>query len=198
MLIIHRASRPILTLFALLLAGTAVAQTTFRWVDKDGHVHYSDQPPPPAQVKNLEMKQLKGPNVIDTGGAFSYETSQATKNAPLTLYTSEDCADNCKKARDLLAQRGAPYTEKLIRTLGDANEFRASTGYKELVVPVLKAGTQSSEQGYEETAWNRFLDNTGYPKRGNTTKPATAKNAQGVEGSAPGESPPSSRFNLSR
>lgn len=154
------------TLMALLLTGSAVAQTTYRWTDKSGRVHYTDQPPRPADVRDMEMKKLNGPNVIDTGGAFSYETAQATKNAPLTLYISDKCEENCKKARDLLNWRGAPYTEKVIRTESDGNEFRAATGSRDLFVPVLKAGEKSAK-GFEETAWNRLLDESGYPARGN-------------------------------
>lgn len=183
------STRMITALLALplSLAGSAAAQTTFRWVDKEGHVHYADQPPPPVNVRNMEMKQLKGPNVIDTGGAFSYETSQASKNAPLTLYTSDNCAENCKRARDLLARRGAPYTEKMIRTSADADEFRAATGYKdkELVVPLLKAGGRS-EKGYEEGAWNRLLDESGYPARGNAKTPSDKEKGKGKGKDRPG------------
>ncbi len=167
----------------LLLPCSVWAQTTYRWVDKEGRVHYTDQAPAPADVKNMEMKKLKGPNVIDTGGAFSYETAQAVKNAPLTLYTSDNCEENCKKARDLLNQRGAPYTEKVIRTESDGSEFRTATGSKDLFVPVLKAGEKSTK-GYEESAWNRLLDESGYPARGNV-------NTKGTSGKDKGSKPAS-------
>lgn len=158
------------TSILILLSSSIWAQTTYRWIDKNGRVHYTDQPPVPSEVKNLEMKKLKGPNVIDTGGAFSYETAQAVKNAPLTLYTSDDCEENCKKARDLLNRRGAPYTEKVIRTESDGTEFRTATGSRDLFVPVLKAGEKSTK-GYEEGAWSRLLDESGYPARGNAKAP---------------------------
>ena len=161
------------TCAALLMAGSAQAQTTYRWVGKDGRVHYSDQPPPPADVKDVQLKKLKGINVIDTGGAFSYETEQAAKNYPLTLYTSENCTEHCKKARDLLGRRGAPYIEKVVRTEQDAAEYRSATGGQELIVPLLMAGKRV-EKGYEEDAWNRLLDGAGYPAQGNAKAGAKA------------------------
>ena len=157
-------------LAALLLIPGAQAQTTYRWVGKDGQVHYSDQPPPPADGnKDLQLKKLRGGNVVDTGGAFSYDTEQAAKNFPLTLYTATNCTDNCKMARDFLARRGAPYNEKVIQTAEDAAEFRKLTGSQDMIVPLLAAG-KKLEKGYEEDAWNRLLDGAGYPAKGNAEK----------------------------
>jgi len=53
----HVSSR--LALLGLLLAGAAVAQTitTYRWVDAQGVVHYSDTPTPGAQVIQLHSAQ---------------------------------------------------------------------------------------------------------------------------------------------
>ncbi|MFA6312177.1 MAG: glutaredoxin family protein [Sterolibacterium sp.] len=139
----------------------AQAQSTYRWVGNDGKVHYSDQPPPPSAVKEVQKKKL-GANVVDTGGP-SYETQVATRKAPLTLYTSANCVQNCKIARDFLQRRGLAYTEKEIKTQEDADDFRKATGIEELSVPVLQAG-RKSEKGYEENAWQALLDGAGYPR----------------------------------
>ncbi len=45
-------TRPILALAALLLPALASAQL-YKWVDKDGKVHYGDQPPPAAASKSI-------------------------------------------------------------------------------------------------------------------------------------------------
>ena len=42
---------------ALLLAATASAATLYRWVDKNGVVHYSDRPAPGATTVNVESAQ---------------------------------------------------------------------------------------------------------------------------------------------
>ena len=55
-----RAALALATLaLALALAG---AQAVYRWVDKNGKVHYSDQPPP-EEVKNVQQKKLGGGTV---------------------------------------------------------------------------------------------------------------------------------------
>jgi hypothetical protein len=44
----HAMKMFFLTCVLLLSAGTCLAGPLYRWVDSDGRVHYSDQPPPPS------------------------------------------------------------------------------------------------------------------------------------------------------
>jgi hypothetical protein len=97
--------RFVLALAALLVA-TAVSAQAYRWVDKDGKVHYSDSPPP-AAAKNVEQKKLQG-SVVESG-EVPYETQQAARNFPVTVYTTKDCKDLCKTVTDALNRRGVPY-----------------------------------------------------------------------------------------
>lgn len=145
----------------LLIALAAQAQTAYRWVDKNGKVHYSDQPPPPSETRDVQQKRLKAGNVIETSGP-SYEALKAAQKFPLTLYTSANCIANCKIARDFLARRGVAYAEKVIKTPEDAADFKKATGSEELIVPVLQAGNKT-EKGFEENAWRNLLDAAGYP-----------------------------------
>jgi hypothetical protein len=48
----------VLTAWSLLQAGTAAADT-YKWTDKDGKVHYSDQPPPPEAKQSATVKTRK-------------------------------------------------------------------------------------------------------------------------------------------
>lgn len=166
-----------------LLCFPAISMATqmYRWVDQGGRVHYSDQPPPPESAQGLELRKFKGANVVDTGGAFAFETEKAVRKAPLTLYTADSCKDDCVQARALLRQRGAPYTEKELRTQADAEEFRKATGSTELFVPVLLAGTKASK-GFEESTWNRLLDEMGYPRKGDAGKKPAVKAEPGATG----------------
>lgn len=161
----------IVALFAAPLASQA--QATYRWVGKDGKVHYSDRPPPPSESREVQQKNLGIGSVVGTGGP-SYGARQAARKLPLTLYTSDNCTENCKIARDFLNRRGAPFDEKSLRTVEDAAAFRQATGIEELIVPVLQAGNRV-EKGYEEQAWGRFLDASGYPRgQDSTLTPAQA------------------------
>ena len=141
---------------------SAQAQTTYRWVGKDGKVHYSDQPPPPSETSEVQKKKLGTGSVVETGGP-SFEAQTAAKNFPVTLYTSANCKENCRIARDFLKRRGVVFSEKELKTQEDADEFKKTTGIGELVVPVLQAGSKA-EKGYEENAWHALLDTAGYPR----------------------------------
>ncbi|MFA7268451.1 MAG: glutaredoxin family protein [Sterolibacterium sp.] len=156
-------------LAALCLATlTAQAQATYRWVDKDGKVHYADQPPPPLENKEIQKKKL-GANVVETSGP-SYATQKAAQKFPLTLYTSANCIENCKTARDFLSRRGVPFAERVLKTQEDAAEFKQATGIGQLIVPVLLAGTKT-EMGFQENAWRNLLDAAGYPQDSGTPRP---------------------------
>lgn len=157
----------IVALFAAPLA--TQAQATYRWVGKDGQVHYSDQPPPPSETRDVQQKKLGIGSIVETSGP-SYSTRQAVQKFPLTLYTSDNCKENCKVARDFLNRRGAPFSEKVLRTPEDAAAFKQVTGMEELIVPVLQAGSKS-EKGFEEFAWGSFLDASGYPRSKDSPPP---------------------------
>ena len=55
-----------LLMLLIAAAGLAAAAETYRWVDKDGHVHYSDRPRPGAERIELESA---APGIRDIGDA---------------------------------------------------------------------------------------------------------------------------------
>ncbi len=154
------ARKSITVALALCLALPLAAQTTYRWVDRDGKINYSDQPPPP-EVKKAEEKQLGAPNSIASGGP-DYATRAAAQSSPVILYGSGDCAAGCKAARDFLNENRIPYSEKTIKTPDDAAAFKKATGSEEMLVPTLLVGTVA-QKGFEDGAWRKLLDAAGYP-----------------------------------
>lgn len=144
-------------LAALLCAGQVYAAQVYRWVDKDGHVQYSDQPPP-ADAKRAEQRKIGG-NVID--GQDSYALKQAVAKAPVVLFTT-DCGQYCDSAKAFLDQRGIPYTTRDPKnSKADTDALMALVGVME--VPVLKVG-KKPYKGFEASRWNEALDEAGYPK----------------------------------
>ena len=145
-------------LLAILISIAPLAQAeTYKWVDADGTIHYSDQPPPPSARKS-ERKQLGDkPSEV----AMPYVLQQAIKNFPVTLFVY-DCGDGCSKARAFLIKRGVPHTIKDPLAPGMREELRKLTGGLE-VVPVIQVGRQVL-RGFEEGQWNAALDTAGYPK----------------------------------
>jgi len=152
-------------------AGSACAGELYKWVDKDGKVHYTDQPPG-QDVKAQERRKFGDkPGTVP----LSYSLQVAMKNFPVTLYNA-DCADACPKAAALLKQRGVPFTDKSARDPVFAEELKALTGGK-LLVPVLKVGKQVLT-GFEEGAWNTTLDAAGYPSAGTAAARAPTTTAK--------------------
>jgi len=171
----------------LLVCATSVyASQVYRWVDKNGHVQYSDQPPP-AGVKKSEQRTI-GSNVID--GQVSYPLQQAMAKNPVALYAG-DCGMLCDEARKLLDKRGIPYTAKDPQNRKpDADELMSLIGVME--VPALKVGNRHIK-GFDANRWNTMLDEAGYPKsnpplRNRKTDTATPDKAVNNPASATGPS----------
>ncbi len=154
-----RAMLVALVLLAFALAG-AQAQQMYRWVDKDGKVHYTQQQPPP-DAKNVRRRTAVS-GAADSGD-LPYATQLAAKNHPVTLYTSADCAQPCKDARESLKKRGVPFEEVVVGDEKSVENLKRLTGKNQ--VPVLRVGTQI-EVGFEPEGWKSALDIAGYPASG--------------------------------
>jgi hypothetical protein len=158
-----------LGVFVLCAASPASAQM-YKYIDKDGRTVYSDQPPP-ADARKVENAKLNK-NVIDTSNS-DYETQQAAKRLPLTLYTTESCTEPCQRARDYLKGRGTPFSETVLKTEEQAKPIKARLGGP-LEVPLLDVGGTALQKGFEETSWNSVLEAAGYPVRQAATPGAKA------------------------
>jgi glutaredoxin len=146
------------TLFLMLciiIAASANAESLYRWVDKDGKVHYGDRPAEDA-VK-AEQKRFSA-----TGGDVDlpYNVRKARQDFPVTLYVSQKCGDYCVQARTFLNKRGIPFSEKNLSTQEDLDAFKTQFGGNS--VPSLTVG-KTLLSGYEAGQWNNELDIAGYP-----------------------------------
>lgn len=147
--------------------GAQAQSTVYRWVDKQGKVHFSDTPPPDAA--NVVSKRMGGGYVEDS--QLPYATQIAMKKSPVTLYVSNDCGAICSDGRDLLNRRGVPFSERNAQSdAADAEALRGLVG--ELQVPVLRVG-DNALKGYSEESWQSALDVAGYP-RARPSRPAAA------------------------
>lgn len=146
-------------LLAVALAG-AQAQQMYRWVDKDGRVHYTQQPPPP-DAKNVQRRSTA--SSTPESPELPYATRLAAKNFPVTLYTAPDCGAACRDARESLEKRGVPFHEIVVGDDRSIEDLKRLTGKTQ--VPVLRVGTQP-QVGYEPEGWKAALDGAGYPETG--------------------------------
>ncbi len=141
---------------ALASAPLAAAQL-YQWKDAQGRTVYSDQPPPPG-AGQAQQKNFKG-NFIEIGESYSART--AREKFPVTLFSTA-CGAPCDQAKQLLGERGVPYSSKDPQVSPEANaELKKLTG--RLSVPVLVVG-QEKIDGFETGQWHALLDKAGYPK----------------------------------
>src|SRR6478736_5275923 len=142
-------TRHLVAAFCAALAASAVlAQTNvYRWVDKDGKVHFSDSPPP-ADAKESSQRTMGGGY---TDREYPYAVQQAMKKNPVTLYTAPSCGDPCNNGRQLLSDRGIPFKEANVQSSGPAQE-----ALKKLIggleVPTLTVG-DTTLKGFEPDGW---------------------------------------------
>ena len=119
----------------LALTGLASAQSVYRWVDANGRVQYSDQPPPP-DAKNVQQRSVSGNSIQNN--ELSLSTQDAQKKNPVILYVSE-CGEACDAAKGYLNKRGIPHTVvDPTRSLELNKKFKEETGGD--VVPVIRVG----------------------------------------------------------
>ena len=164
-------------LAAAFAAATAAQAATnvYRWVDRDGKVHFSDTPPPPEETKSVTQKSMGGASVDDA--SLPYATQMAMKRNPVTLYTAKDCGTPCERGRDLLTNRGVPFSEKnALASNADLDALRKMTGGSG-EVPFLVVG-ERKVKGYDEDTWNSTLDGAGYPRTRLPGQPVAASGAQ--------------------
>ena len=161
-----KAGRIMMAVWLAAASTSLAAASLYQWKDAQGRTVYSDQPPPP-NIHNAQQKAFKG-SVIEMGE--SYATKTAREKYPITLYASA-CGVPCDQARQLLTQRGVPFSSKDPQASPEAQaELQKLTG--RLSVPVLVVGSDRVD-GFEAGQWQAALDRAGYPKSAPAgTKPA--------------------------
>ena len=157
----------------VMVFSNAHADSLYRWVDKEGKVHYGDRPAEDAIMP--EQKKFGAPP--DAGDDdLSYNVRKAKQDFPVTLYTTADCGEQCVLASSFLNKRGIPFIEKKLSTKAEFDAFKKQTGGTG--VPALTVG-KSLLSGFEAGQWNSELDLAGYPKTAaygsRPVKPAVVK-----------------------
>ena len=171
--------------FHIILFSSLSAQADiYRWVDNNGKVVYSDQPPS-ANIKRADKIKSKGVKPGDVG--LPYSLQQAVTNFPVTLFITP-CGDPCTRGRELLAKRGIPYTEMDATVAAAQEELKKINGGR-LEVPVLLVG-RDTLKGFTEHSWNSALDAAGYPQTAVIPPRPPTKSAKPTQPSV--ESAPSS------
>ncbi|MDH4093861.1 MAG: glutaredoxin family protein [Betaproteobacteria bacterium] len=139
-------------LIAMLLAacGAAGAQSIHRWVDAQGRVHYTSDPPTGTRTEPVRPR-------VNSYAAPAAATSpapapqpKAAAAGPVVMYSTSWCT-YCEQARTYFGRNGIAYTEHDIEKSATANaEFKRLGGRG---VPLILVGREKmagfSELGFE-------------------------------------------------
>jgi glutaredoxin len=160
---------------------TASSQALYKIIGPDGRITYSDQAPASTSARVTALTgegraasaALAASGASANAGAISPAAAAATGQSalpadlrglvsryPVTLYAAQDCAP-CTTGRNLLRQRGIPFSEKIVDSDDDVDAMSRITGARTL--PALTVGKQAL-RGYAEADWTEFLDAAGYPR----------------------------------
>ena len=153
-------SRAALTLALALVALPGLAQ--YKVIGSDGKVTYTDREPSASEGKVVPLGSRAA--VAPAAAAepdLPFELRQATLKYPVTLYVSSSACDPCNAGRQLLKQRGIPFSEKLVVTTEDGEALERLSGARE--APTIAIGTQVL-RGYAAETWAANLDAAGYPR----------------------------------
>lgn len=160
---------------AFLLGATGTAWAQYKIVGPDGRVTYTDRPPADGSMRVTEMgRRAPAAAPAAPGAGLPAELQRTATRFPVTLFTAENCPP-CDSGRDLLKQRGVPYTERQIISNDDVAALERTIGGR--TVPSLTVGGQAL-RGFSSGDWTSYLDAAGYPRESrlppNWAPPATA------------------------
>lgn len=148
-----------LTLAALLLTGAldAAAQKLYRWTDKDGKVHYSDQIPPEAVERAHEQLNQQGMTVDRVERALSAEERAAFEAAQKELEAQRKLQREKEQSDSILLGSYGSEAE-LKRTYDERFEL------VEQSIVSARTGVKSQEKSLAElTAHAADLESQGRP-----------------------------------
>ena len=196
----------------VLLSVTLPCAAQYKVVGPDGKVTYTDRQPTSSDGKITSLGLRGGP--ATTGDpSLPIELRQAVSRYPVILYTTLGSCDPCESARQLLRQRGVPFSERQVQTPEDSDALERLSGGRD--APTLTIGGQTL-RGLAPEVWGSYLDAAGYPRdsrlpanyqyapatpiverrEANATRAPAARASQPPADSAPATPPPPNPLNI--
>jgi glutaredoxin len=148
--------RAVLASLFALASGCAFAQ--YKVVGPDGRVTYTDRPPPAAEGKPVPLRNARE-GAPAAAAPLPAALREAATRFPVTLYSVTECPP-CDAGRQMLRQRGIPFTER-IAAPADRDAWLRIVGSAD--APALAIGGQWL-RGYSPEQWHSYLDTAGYPR----------------------------------
>lgn len=138
---------------------SAAALAQYKVVGPDGKTTFTDRPPLATEGLITPLKGRGAAPAIDI--TWPAELREPVARYPVTLFVSKTACAPCDAARQLLRQRGIPFSEKYVATERDVEAFEKLSGGRD--APTLQLGTQVL-RGLAADLWNSYLSAAGYPR----------------------------------
>jgi glutaredoxin len=151
-------------LAALALVAASSTQAQYKVIGSDGKVTYTDREPSASEGRIVPLGSRAGasaPDADSAGSDLPYELRQVSNKYPVTLYVSSGACEPCVSGRQLLRQRGVPYSERIVVSAEDVEALQRLSGAQD--APTLAIGAQIL-RGLSADVWNSYLDAAGYPR----------------------------------
>ncbi len=161
----------ILAVALLLLAGNAAEADLYKWVDDDGIVHFSDEPPSADRAQDIESMPSSPPSPEKPSPAPARADTSAPAQAPaaeqapakkpvqhpkVELYVTTWCK-YCRMASNYLRSKRVPFVEYNIEKDGAAAKRREALDKRPGVPLAVINGTIIL--GFSEAAYDHALNN---------------------------------------
>ena len=179
------------SLLAVLACQLATpAWALYKVVGTDGRIIYTDRAPTDKPAQALKTNGA----AVSTEG-LPFELQRVVGRYPVTLFTSAKCAP-CDAARQMLKERGVPFTEKTVVSADDIRAYNKQEGTDQL--PSVRVG-QKQLLGFNQAEWVSYIDAAGYPAKSalplnyrwpQATPMVSAVSAGGKEASEPAPTKP--------
>jgi hypothetical protein len=120
-----------------LLLATPAASQTYKWTDKDGKVHYSDQPPPPEAKQSATVKTRKpapatppaadGAPPASASAPKTYEEQDADFKKRRVEAAEKQAADAKAAEEVAMKKRNCEQAQAQVATLQNGGRLTRST-----------------------------------------------------------------------
>ncbi|MDQ2928781.1 MAG: glutaredoxin family protein [Caldimonas sp.] len=151
---------PRAALVALAVLAATASQAQFKVIGTDGKVTYTDREPNADEGKVVPLG-ARAAATQDLASDLPFELRQVASKYPVTLYVVTTACEPCASARQMLKQRGIPFSERTVSTTQDSDALQRLTGAQD--APTLTVGSQTL-RGLSPDVWNSYLDAAGYPR----------------------------------
>jgi hypothetical protein len=139
----------------LLVALQSHAQ--YKVTGPDGKVTYTDRPPISTDSKVTAINARSGASEV----SLPLDLRRAVSRYPVTLFVAGAACEPCDAGRQMLRQRGIPFSERQAQTPEDNEALERLSGGRD--TPTLSIGSQIL-RGLSPEIWASYLDAAGYPR----------------------------------